>query len=80
MSAAIRRAEIIEDLTSIPDSDLDEIQAYVRGVLSKANRPPRSRRSLAGIWRGKGFENIDLDAELREARKELGAAIDRRSI
>ncbi len=69
MSAAIRRAEIIKDLTSIPDSDLDEIQAHVRTVLDKVSRPPRSHRSLAGIWRGKGFERIaDLEAELREAQ------------
>ncbi len=81
MLAAIRRAEIIQDLASVPDSDLDEIQAYVQTILSKADRPPRSRRSLAGIWRGKGFENIvDLEAELREARRQLDDAIDRRSI
>lgn len=81
MAAAIRRAEIIKDLTSIPDSDLDEIQAYVRTILSKADRPPRSRRSLEGIWRGKGFEKIvDLEAELREVRSQLDNAIDRRSI
>lgn len=81
MSAALRRAEIIEDLTHIPDSALDEIQAYVRAVLNKAHRPPQSRQSLAGIWRGKGFEKIvDLEAELREARKEMTGSIARRKI
>ena len=81
MSVAIRRAEVNKELTSIPDSDLDEIQAYVRTVLAKANLPPWSRQSLAGIWRGKGFEKIvDLEAELRQVRRELDDAIDRRSI
>jgi hypothetical protein len=40
------------------------------------DKPTQSNSSLKGIWKDKGFEKIiDLDAELKEARQELGSSI-----
>jgi len=43
MSPALRRAEIIQELNDIPDSALDELQAYVRTVLREAHSRARSK-------------------------------------
>ncbi len=71
-SAAIKKTEIVRELSLLPDIELDRIQAYIESILPTSKRLVKNNRSLKGIWSNKGFEKIaDLEGELKEIRKQL---------
>lgn len=66
----------MRELSLIPDNKLDSIRMYINAVLTESKPLTQSNRSLKGIWSNKGFEKIvDLEGELKEARKQLSEAI-----
>ncbi len=74
--SAIKKTEIIRELSFIPDEGIDRIRVYIESVLNDLNLPARNNRSLKGIWKDRGFEKIaDLENEIKEARKYLGNSI-----
>jgi len=75
-TAAIKKTEIVRELSLIPDNKLDSIRLYINAVLTESKPLAKNNRSLKGIWSNKGFEKIaDLEDELKEARKQLSEAI-----
>ena len=38
----------------------------------------QAKRKLKGIWKGKGFERLDLEKEIRVVRQELGEQLQKR--
>lgn len=72
-ASAIKRNKILRDLEDVPVEKLDEIENFLKNILSQFNiKKPKEPKSLKGIWAKKGFEKIiDLEAELLEVRKEL---------
>ena len=74
--AAIKKTEIVKELSLIPDEKLDRVRMYIDSILMESQQLAKSGRSLRGIWSNKGFEEIvDLEKELKEARKQLDDAI-----
>ncbi|MDZ7360776.1 MAG: hypothetical protein ONB46_08635 [candidate division KSB1 bacterium] len=74
--AALKKTEILRELSLIPDNKLDSVRMYIDSILKESKQLAKSNRSLKGIWRNKGFENIaDLEAEIKQARKQLSSAI-----
>jgi hypothetical protein len=75
--SAIKRQEILRDLEDVPVERLDEIESFLKNILSQFNvKKPKEPKSLKGIWAKKGFEKIiDLEAEILEVRKELDAQL-----
>jgi hypothetical protein len=76
-SPALKRIEIIQELSFIPDNQLDKVKTYLQSLLLTSNQPtPKNTYSLKGIWKDKGFEKImDLEAEIKAARKQLSDSI-----
>lgn len=75
-AVALKRTELVSELSLLPEKELDRVLALVASMLATAEKPEHTRRSLRGIWKGKGFERIgDIEATLKEARHELGTAI-----
>lgn len=75
-TSAIKRMEIANSLSHIPDHSLEKIQAFVDDIASESEKSKQFRGSLKGIWRDKGFEKItDLDEQIIEARRQLGESI-----
>ena len=75
-STALTKAEIVRELSLLPDSKLDKIRVYIETVLLESKVATKHNRSLQGIWQDKGFEKIiDLEAEIRQARKRMGKSI-----
>jgi len=76
-SSAIKRMEIINELSFIPDSQIDQIKTFIEFLLFKTgNVAKKNTRSLEGIWKNKGFEKIvDLESEIKAIRKQLGDSI-----
>ncbi len=78
--AALKKLEIIHNLGEVPDEHLDEVNSFVKFILfkykDKKAQKKREPKTLAGIWKGKGFEQIaDLDKEIANIRKELADQI-----
>jgi hypothetical protein len=75
-SAAIKKAEIVRELSLIPANKLESVRMYIDAILSESKPFTKDNRSLKGIWSNKGFEEIaDLEGELKDARKQLSGAI-----
>jgi len=73
---AIKKMEIINSLSLVPGTSLDRIKEYIDTLIAHSDVPRPGRRSLKGIWKNKGFEKIaDLDAELKEIRRQLENSI-----
>ena len=74
--AAIKKTEIVKELSLIPDEKLDSVRTCIDAILMESQQLIKSGRSLKGIWSNKGFEKIiDLEGELKKARKESDDAI-----
>ena len=80
-TSAILKTEIIRGLESLGEDGLDEVRTYVAALVHATSRRGSARKSLAGIWKERGFERLsDLEGGIREAREELGDAIARRRL
>ncbi len=78
--AARLKTVIARDLECLSEDGLSEVRAHI-AELAAAGRPSTGRKSLAGIWKGNGFERIpDLEHEIRGTRNELSAAIAQRRL
>ncbi len=74
--AVLKKFEIMRDLSRMPEERLQEVFSFIKFVLSQGDQTGKTSRkepkTLAGIWKGKGFENIpDIDKEIANLRKEL---------
>jgi hypothetical protein len=80
-AAAALKTAIVRDLDRLEVDGLGEIRTQVAALLAATGKKGGERKSLAGIWQGHGFERIvDLEGEIREARKDLSEAIARRRL
>jgi len=72
--AALRKAEIIQTLSSIPDNQLEQVQHYLESLLvSQAVQP---HDNLQGIWENIGFEKLtDLSVKVKAIKSEMVHAI-----
>lgn len=78
--SVLKRIEIVRQLSQVPAERLNEIESFVKFILFQGNIKSRKKekepKTLAGIWKNKGFEKIkDLDEEIKSLRKELGNQI-----
>ena len=75
-TAAIKKTEIIKQLSRASEKDLDRIRMCIQSVLAESTATTQRSHSLKGIWKSKGFDRSeDLEEEVKQARKELGDSI-----
>ncbi len=80
-ATAVLKTAIVRDLDRLGKDGLGEIRVQVAALVAAAGQRNLRRKSLAGIWQGKGFERIlDLEGEIQDARKDLSEAIARRRL
>ncbi len=80
-ATAILKTEIVRSLERLSEDGLGEVRAHVAALVAATGRHSSDRRSLAGVWQGRGFERIvDLEGEIHDARRELSEAIVRRRL
>ena len=75
---AIRINRIQKTITVLSDDQLSEVEKLLKNIAP----PSGAKRTmkLKGIWKGKGFETINVEKEIRGIRKEVLQAIERRDI
>ncbi|MCK5057352.1 MAG: hypothetical protein KAT34_11890 [Candidatus Aminicenantes bacterium] len=75
-----KKFKIMRALSYVPEERLGEVDNFIKFILFQSNIETRNKKdepaTLAGIWKGKGFEKIaDLDKEIDSLRKELSDQI-----
>ncbi|MCP5104310.1 MAG: hypothetical protein GY950_13060 [bacterium] len=76
-STQLKKLEIISNLSFVPGNKLDEISRFIEFILfTNKVRPKKKPISVRGIWESKGFENIDIEKELKELRKDIQGNLD----
>lgn len=75
-STAMKKIELMQKITQLPEKKLGEVEAFLKRLLSQLEVQPPKPISLKGIWKNKGFEKIsDLESELKSIRSELSNSL-----
>lgn len=75
-TTAIKKTDIIKQLDSASEKELDRIKILIESVFKESMRTVQGNHSLKGIWQDKGFEQLeDIEKEIEHIRKELGESI-----
>jgi hypothetical protein len=75
---ALRINRIKKTITVLSDDQLSEVEKLLKRIAPPADK--KNTMKLKGIWKGKGFETINVEREIRDIRKEVIQAIERRDI
>jgi len=76
----LKLAEINKDLAILPENRLDEVKNFVTFILSQNKDKKRKVVRMRGIWKGKGFESLDIDKEIKAVRQEMSESILKREV
>ena len=71
----IKIARINKLLAMIPPNKLDEVEDFVSSILARKKIQAKSVVKLGGIWEERGFENLNLNKELKLLRNDLSKSI-----
>ena len=79
-TTGLKVAEIKKDLALLPEDKLDEVKDFISFVLSRNKEKKKKIVQMKGIWKGKGFEKLNIEKELKVARKEMAESILKKEI
>jgi len=72
----IKKVELLNEVNLLSDDKIDELKSYVDKMLYNEKVKKSGKKSLQGIWKDKGFENIsDLENIIKQIRKETSNSI-----
>lgn len=74
-TTGLKVSEIKKNLSLLPEDKLDEVKDFISFVLSRNKDNKKTIVQMKGIWKGKGFEKLNIDNELKAARKEMAESI-----
>ena len=78
MGTAIRINRIQKTITVLSDDQLSEVEKLLKKIVPPSGT--KNTMKLKGIWKGKGFETINVEKEIQGLRKEVIQAIEKRDI
>jgi hypothetical protein len=66
---SLKQIELYNIIRNFDIQEIEKIISYakVNTIISQKS----TRKSLSGIWSNLGFENIDLDKEIRQLRSDV---------
>jgi len=80
-STAMKKMELRNRIVRLPEKEIDAVEKFVARLLAQKEVDKPMPISLAGMWKGRGFERIaDLESEILQIRAELGNSILRRDL
>ncbi len=79
-TTGLKVSEIKKNLALLPEDKLDEVKDFISSVLSRDKEKNKIIVQMKGIWKGKGFEKLNIDNELKVARKEMSESILKKEI
>lgn len=64
-SLTLKKVEITKELAWLSETEIDQVKHYVEFLLFQKSYSNQPTKKLEGIWKNKGFENIDnLEEEI----------------
>jgi hypothetical protein len=75
MSKALHITQIQHNLSLLPMEKLQEARDFIEFLCKKAAVPKPGVVKLEGIWKGKGFEKLNLETELKTVRENVASTI-----
>jgi hypothetical protein len=66
---------IVNKLHLLTPTQIQEVAAFVEALTRENVQSPKRVVQLEGIWANTAWADLDIEAELKEARKEMGAGI-----
>ena len=79
-NTGLKIAEINKDSTLLSENRLDEVKNFVTSILTQNTGKKRKIVQMRGIWKGKGFEGLNIDKEIKVVRKEMSESILKREV
>jgi hypothetical protein len=79
-TTGLKVTEIKKDIALLPEDRLDEVKDFISFVLSRNKEKKKKIVRMKGIWKGKGFEKLNINKELKVARKEMSESILKKEI
>ena len=79
-TTGLKVAEIKKDIALLPEDKLDEVKDFISFVLSRNKEKKKKIVQMKGIWKDKGFEKLNINKELKVARKEMSELILKKEI
>ena len=79
-TTGLKVAEIKKDIALLPEDRLYEVKDFISFVLSRNKEKKKKIVQMKGIWKGKGFEKLNINKELKVARKEMSESILKKEI
>ncbi len=76
---SIYKEKLLKEIETIPEHHLKSVYKIVHEFKSLA-KETKGKKSLKGIWKGKGFEKIDIEQEIKELRKHITNKIEDKNI
>ncbi|TAE32859.1 MAG: DUF2281 domain-containing protein [Candidatus Kapaibacterium sp.] len=74
-SALYASEALVNTLQTLTPAQLQEVAAFVEALARKNAQSPKRVIQLAGIWANTAWTDMDIEAELKEARREIGAGV-----
>jgi hypothetical protein len=74
-SKALHITQIHHNLSLLPIDKLQEARDFIEFLCNKAAVPKPAIVKFEGIWKGRGFENLNLDTELQSIRQHVTETI-----
>lgn len=74
-SNSILKNNILEKISLIPKEMLPELETYIDFIRYKKSIKQK-KHNLKGIWKGKGFDKIDVEKEISKLRKKTSNKLD----
>ena len=68
---ALKKFEIINNLTMLPDNKLDELKEYIDFLLHKYNVPAKKPLNLWGAWSHLDLNIDDLENDIKILKKKV---------
>jgi hypothetical protein len=66
---------LVNKLHSLTPTQIQEVAAFVETLAQKNVQSPKRVIQLEGIWVDTAWSEMDIEAELKEARAEMGMGI-----
>ena len=74
----VSKEQILKELSLVPKNRLSEVESYIRFIISETVKQQKIKEpeTLAGIWKGKGFEKlVSVETEVKNMRNEIANQI-----
>ena len=79
-TTGLKVAEIKKDIALLPEDKLDEVKEFISFVLTRNKEKKKKIVQMKGIWKGKAYEKLNINKELKVARKEMSESILKKEI